>query len=158
MLKHLINTAMATRKTNISNTFLESLPVDLMNTNVADLMNSNVAASFVNLLGQLTNKQLLQSQQSQFQSEKTPLAKRYKCSLCSHISAWGGNVKKHLKRMHPGDHSGHVIDLGVEYAATQLSSNSIKDEAEEEPLNKTPTINEENYQQVFFISLVKCIF
>jgi hypothetical protein len=82
MLKHLINTAMATRKTNASNTFLENLP--------ANLMNNNVAASLATLLGQLTNKQLLQQQQ-QFQSEKAPLAKRYKCSLCSHISAWGGN-------------------------------------------------------------------
>ncbi len=80
MLKHLINTAMATRKTNASNTFLENLP--------ANLINNNVAASLANLLGQLTNKQLLQQQS--FQSEKVPLAKRYKCSLCSHISAWGG--------------------------------------------------------------------
>jgi len=84
MLKHLINTAMATRKTNASNTFLENLP--------ANLMNNNVAASLATLLGQLTNKQILQQQQQQqFQSEKAPLAKRYKCSLCSHISAWGGN-------------------------------------------------------------------
>jgi signal recognition particle GTPase len=87
MLKHLINTAMATRKTNASNTFLENLP--------ANLMNNNVAASLATLLGQLTNKQLLQQQQQQqFQSEKVPLAKRYKCSLCSHISAWGGEIYK----------------------------------------------------------------
>ena len=87
MLKHLINTAMATRKgssnnnNNTSNTFLENLP--------ANLLNNNVAASLANLLGQLTNKQLLQ-QSSPFQSEKAPLAKRYKCSLCPHVSAWGG--------------------------------------------------------------------
>ena len=80
MLKHLINTAMATRKTNTSNTLLENIP--------ANLMNNNVAASLATLLGQLANKQL--QQQQQFQSEKAPLAKRYKCSLCSHISAWGG--------------------------------------------------------------------
>jgi hypothetical protein len=74
---------MATRKTNASSTFLENLPTNLMS--------NNVAASLATLLGQLTNKQLIQQQQQQFQSEKAPLAKRYKCSLCSHISAWGGN-------------------------------------------------------------------
>ena len=84
MLKHLINTAMASRKTNTSNAFLENIP--------ANLINNNVAASLATLLGQLANKQLLQQQQQQFQSEKAPLAKRYKCSLCSHISAWGGKL------------------------------------------------------------------
>lgn len=93
MLKHLINTAMATRKTNASNPFLENLP--------ASLMNNNVAASLATLLGQLTNKQLIQQQQQQqqeqqLQSEKIPLAKRYKCSLCPHISAWGGKNAKDL--------------------------------------------------------------
>jgi hypothetical protein len=83
MLKHLINTAMATRKTNATTTFFENLP--------ASLMNNNVAASLATLLGQLTNKQLLQQQQQQqIQAEKAPMIKRYKCSLCSHISAWGG--------------------------------------------------------------------
>jgi hypothetical protein len=84
MLKHLISTAMATRKTNATNTFLENIP--------ASLMTNNVAASLATLLGQLTNKQLVQQQQQQqqFQAEKAPLVKRYKCSLCSHISAWGG--------------------------------------------------------------------
>jgi signal recognition particle GTPase len=88
MLKRLINTAMATRKTNATNTFLENLPTSLIN--------NNVAASLANLLGQLTNKQLIQQQQQQFQTEKAPLIKRYKCSLCSHISAWGGKQQKIL--------------------------------------------------------------
>jgi signal recognition particle GTPase len=142
MLKRLINTAMATRKTNASNTFLENLP--------ANLLNNNVAASLATLLGQLTNKQLLQQQQQQFQSEKTPLAKRYKCSLCSHISAWGGNVKKHLKRMHPGDHSGHVIDLGAELPTPPLPLTSIKDESQifSTNSNKIQEQSHHSYQQV----------
>lgn len=80
MLKHLINTALATRKTN-SNSFLENLP--------ASLMNNTMAASFATFLGQLTNKQILQQQQ-QVSTEKAPMVKRYKCSLCPHVSAWGG--------------------------------------------------------------------
>ncbi|CAF3824104.1 unnamed protein product [Adineta steineri] len=157
MLKHLINTAMATRKTNATNTFLENLPTSLMN--------NNVAASLATLLGQLSNKQLLQQQQQQqqqqqLQAEKAPLIKRYKCSLCSHISAWGGNVKKHLKRMHPGDHSGHVIDLGLDLNtnANQLSSLSSSNEFDElneqqilsSSTNKISAINEnihQTYQQ-----------
>ncbi|UJR28965.1 hypothetical protein I4U23_010182 [Adineta vaga] len=147
MLKQLINTAMATRKTNTTNSFLENLPTSLMN--------NNVAASLATLLGQLTNKQLLQQQQ--FQTEKAPLVKRYKCSLCSHVSAWGGNVKKHLKRMHPGDYSGHVIDLGLEVAtaaaaANQLSLLSNRDDQEEQQIlttnnNKMKITNENDHQQ-----------
>ena len=82
VLKQLINTAMASRKTNATNNFLENIP--------ASLINNNIAASLATLLGQLTNKQLLQQQQQQAQAEKAPTIKRYKCSLCSHISAWGG--------------------------------------------------------------------
>jgi hypothetical protein len=43
--------------------------------------------------------------------------------------------------MHPGDHSGHVIDLGIEFSTGQLP---IQDEIK--------TINEQShqsYQQVF---------
>ncbi|CAF1418017.1 unnamed protein product, partial [Adineta steineri] len=70
-----------TRKTNTTNTFLENLPTSLMN--------NNVAASLATLLGQLSNKQLLQQQQQQqqqqqLQAEKAPVVKRYKCL---HISA-----------------------------------------------------------------------
>ncbi|CAF3660680.1 unnamed protein product [Rotaria socialis] len=139
MLTRLINTAMTARKMNAPNSFLENLPTSLMN--------NNVAATLATLLGQLTNKQLTQQQQQQqqqqCQGEKAPLAKRYKCSLCSHISAWGGNVKKHLKRMHTGDDGGYVIDLGVELAnsgahlSTQLSlmSNTEElDEVDEKPM------------------------
>lgn len=79
VLKHLINTAMAARKSNTNGNFLENLP--------ASLVNNNVAASLATLLGQLTNKQVLQQQ---MQTEKAPMSKRYKCSLCSHVSAWGG--------------------------------------------------------------------
>ena len=82
MLKHLINTAMATRKTNANNNFLENLPTALIN--------NNVAASLATLLGQLTNKQVLQQQQQQMQADRAQTIKRYKCSLCSHVSAWGG--------------------------------------------------------------------
>lgn len=135
MLKHLINTAMATRKGNSTpNNFLENLP--------ANLLNNNVATSLANLLGQLTNKQLLQ-QPSPYQTEKAPLAKRYKCSLCPHVSAWGGNVKKHLKRMHPSDASGHVIDLGIDFASTQSPTISNRDEHDDEQIMNV--CNEENY-------------
>ncbi|CAF3663935.1 unnamed protein product [Rotaria sordida] len=159
MLTRLINTAMTTRKLNATNTFFENLPTSLMN--------NNVAASLATLLGQLTNKQLIQQQQQQqqqqqFQAEKAPLVKRYKCSLCSHISAWGGNVKKHLKRMHPGDHSGHVIDLGLDLANTitqsptdvsLTSSNDEVDEMNEQQIistniNKIRSANE-NAQQSY---------
>ncbi|CAF4615425.1 unnamed protein product [Rotaria sp. Silwood1] len=155
MLTRLINTAMTTRKLNATNTFFENLPTSLMN--------NNVAASLATLLGQLTNKQLIQQQQQQqqqLQGEKTPLVKRYKCSLCSHISAWGGNVKKHLKRMHPDDHSGHVIDLGLDLAntttqsPTEVSFTSNNDEINEmneqqivsTNTNKIRTANENNQQ------------
>jgi hypothetical protein len=56
--------------------------------------------------------------------------------------------------MHPGDHSGHVIDLGVELATTQLPSQtpltSYNDESEE--MNEQQIVNENGhqfYQQVF---------
>ena len=81
MIQHLMSTAMALRRTNATNTVLENLP--------ASLMNNNVTASIATLLGQLTNRQLVQQQ---FQVEKAPSVKRYKCSLCSHISAWGGKL------------------------------------------------------------------
>ncbi|CAF1656333.1 unnamed protein product, partial [Adineta ricciae] len=131
MLKQLINTAMASRKTNASNNFLENLPTSLMN--------NNVAASLATLLGQLTNKPL---PQQALHNEKAPLVKRYKCSLCSHVSAWGGNVKKHLKRMHPSDYLGHVIDLSLEgatAAANHLPLLSSKDEVEEQQILTTNT-------------------
>jgi hypothetical protein len=66
--------------------------------------------------------------------------------------------------MHPGDHSGHVIDLGVDLAAAQLSTQSpsisCKDEAIEineqqifsTNANKIQAKNENGYQfyqQVF---------
>lgn len=36
-----------------------------------------------------------------------------------------GNVKKHLKRMHPGEHDGHVIDLGVDSSLTTANLSSM---------------------------------
>jgi hypothetical protein len=63
--------------------------------------------------------------------------------------------------MHPGDHSGHVIDLGIEptisQLQTQVPSISIKDESIERQIistnsNKIQAINEhihQSYQQVF---------
>ncbi|CAF3748709.1 unnamed protein product [Rotaria magnacalcarata] len=139
MLTRLINTAMTARKMNAPNSFLENIP--------ASLMNNNVAATLATLLGQLTSKQLpqQQQQQQQYQGEKAPLTKRYKCSLCSHISAWGGNVKKHLKRMHTGDDGGYVIDLGADLAnsgahlSTQLSLMSNTDEMDE--LDEKPMVS-----------------
>ena len=95
MLKQLINTAMTTRKTNTANTFLENLPTAIVNNNNNN-NNNNVAASLVTLLGQLNNKQLLQQQ---YQMEKMPLVKRYKCSLCSHVSAWGGIKRKIIEKI-----------------------------------------------------------
>ena len=81
ILKQLINTAMTTRKTNT--TFVENLPTSLTN--------NNVTTSLATLFGRLNNKQ-------QYQTEKMPLVKRYKCSLCSHISAWGGREQS-LKKI-----------------------------------------------------------
>ena len=71
-------------------------------------------------------------------------------------------MKKHLKRMHPGDHSGHVIDLGPDLATpplpTQIPSMPVKDEPYEMnehqlvDTNKMQIVHENNhqfYQQVF---------
>jgi hypothetical protein len=56
--------------------------------------------------------------------------------------------------MHPGDHSGHVIDLGIDLSTGQLSTQIplISDEINEQQINKIQAINEQNhqsYQQVF---------
>ena len=61
--------------------------------------------------------------------------------------------------MHPGDYSGHVIDLGVELTnvnATQTlstSKNSETDEVNDDEIfstnaNKIPIVNDQSYQQV----------
>ncbi len=64
--------------------------------------------------------------------------------------------------MHPGDHSGHVIDLGIELPTVQLPTQvpltSIKNEMHEPQImstntNKVQTVNDYGhpfYQQVFF--------
>lgn len=79
-----------------------------------------------------------------------------------------GNVKKHLKRMHADDITGHVTDLGLELAnnSAQLSipvtstyNMDELDETNEQPVistntNKIRTANEnihQFYQQVFQI-------
>lgn len=59
--------------------------------------------------------------------------------------------------MHPGDHSGHVIDLGVEPLTSQLPLASIIGEKIDQPMGNTNTnriqIKKERdhqlYQQVF---------
>lgn len=66
--------------------------------------------------------------------------------------------------MHPGEHSGHVIDLSIESAMINAQTIddvpllSVKNEADEDldqhklgaNISRTPTTNENKYQQVFY--------
>jgi len=59
--------------------------------------------------------------------------------------------------MHPGDHSGHVIDLGLDFASTPSPSIANRDELGDEQMMNTygdQSMNEENYpsyQQVIIL-------
>ncbi|CAF0869992.1 unnamed protein product, partial [Didymodactylos carnosus] len=124
MLRKLIKTAVSTRNHNQNHQSPPKSindPLSALFANTSGDTTHNLSTSLQTLLGQLTNGSSCSISTSE-QSNNKSIVKRYKCSLCDHASAWCGNVRKHLRRMHPGVTNGQVIDISQEQDSSSLSS------------------------------------
>ncbi|CAF1179950.1 unnamed protein product, partial [Didymodactylos carnosus] len=121
MLRKLIKTAVSTRNQNNQSppTSNNGSLSGLFNNSTGDSTTNDLATSLQTLLGQLTNGNSNNFNTNEQNNNKS-IVKRYKCSLCEHVSAWCGNVRKHLRRMHPGVTHGQVIDISQEQDSSLL--------------------------------------